>query len=374
MGEWLNRPPSREAAKKLINMSLEDKVYQTCVNISDWDIFTGGKWYISFSGGKDSTVLAYIAAKLLNGSPIPRTLYLLFCDTGLEYPEIRKFVFWYAEWLQKRFKKVTVELQVQRPKKHFFEVIRENGYPVIGKEVAQAIWEAKRADGKKYSYRIARLNGELRDKNGELSKFNIPQYKYLVYAPYYISHKCCVLTKKEPASTYERKNKLKPVVATMAGESEARKTAWLVSGCNAYEGKRPQSKPMSFWNEQNVLQYKVQEGIPFCSVYGEVLPFDGENYYEKTLFDIEKGIMCQDWKCTGCQRTGCVFCGFGAHLEKPGEQRFVRLKETHPKHWNYAINGGEWDPADGMWKPSKTPGHVGLGMGRVLDYIGVPYE
>lgn len=38
------------------------------------------------------------------------------------------------------------------------------------------------------------------------------------------------------------------------------------------------------------------------------------------------------------------------------------------------VNGGEWDPVDGMWKPSKMPGHIGMGMGRVLDFIGVKYE
>lgn len=368
MSEWLNRPPSKEAAKELLNMSLEDKVYQTCVNINDWDMFTDGKWYISFSGGKDSTVLAYIAAKLLNGSPIPRTLHLLFCDTGLEYPEIRKFVGWYADWLQKEFPRVTIDLQRRRPRKHFFDVIREQGYPIIGKEVAQTLTEARRAnDGTLCCRQMAKLNGELRTEEGKLSAFNFPQYKYLLYSPFLISHKCCSFTKKEPAKTYEKTKKLFPVVATMATEGALRHSRWLISGCNAYEGIRPISKPMSFWSNQNVLQYKVQENIPFCSVYGDVMAFDGENYYDSTLSECPL-------KCTGCQRTGCVFCGFGAHLEKPGEQRFVRLKETHPKHWNYAINGGEWDPVDGMWKPSKTPGHIGLGMGRVLDYIGVPYE
>ena len=365
--EWLNRPPSQEAAKALLNMSLEDKVQQTATNIGDWDIFTEGKWYISFSGGKDSTVLAYIAAKMMNGSPIPRTLVLLFCDTGLEYPEIRRFVYWYAEWLQKRFPRVTVRLEIRRPAKNFLDVIREEGYPIIGKEVAQVIWEFRRSGDGKYSYRRKRLDGELLCKDGTISRFNIPQYKYLAYAPFLISHKCCDFTKKEPAKRFEKETLLSPIMATMATESAARRTSWMRSGCNAYEAARPQSKPMSFWTDQNVLQYKLQENIPFCPVYGEVLGFDGESYYENAI----EGCPL---KCTGCQRTGCVFCGFGAHLEKGDERRFIRLKETHPKHWAYAIHGGEWDSADGMWKPSKTPGHVGLGMGRVLDFIGAPYE
>lgn len=52
-----------------------------------------------------------------------------------------------------------------------------------------------------------------------------------------------------------------------------------------------------------------------------------------------------------------------------GENRFERMKHTHPKHYDFCIGGGEFDPADGLWKPNEK----GLGYGRVLDYIGVRY-
>lgn len=124
---------------------------------------------------------------------------------------------------------------------------------------------------------------------------------------------------------------------------------------------RDASKPMSFWTEQDVLHYLRDENIPYCSVYGDIVASDGENDYPSTL--IEKPLHC-----TGCQRTGCMFCGFGAHLEK-GENRFERMKHTHPKHYDFCIGGGEFDPADGLWKPNEK----GLGYGRVLDFIGVRY-
>ena len=60
-------------------------------------------------------------------------------------------------------------------------------------------------------------------------------------------------------------------------------------------------------------------------VYGDIVASDGENDYDATLTDCKL-------HCTGCQRTGCMFCGFGAHLEK-GENRFERMKHTHPKHY-----------------------------------------
>lgn len=118
---------------------------------------------------------------------------------------------------------------------------------------------------------------------------------------------------------------------------------------------------MSFWTEQDVLRFIVDRELPIASVYGDIVASDGENDYGATLIDCKL-------HCTGCQRTGCMFCAFGAHLEK-GENRFERMKHTHQKHYEFCIGGGEFDPADGLWKPNEK----GLGYGRVLDFIGVRY-
>ena len=56
---------------------------------------------------------------------------------------------------------------------------------------------------------------------------------------------------------------------------------------------------------------------------------------------------------TGCDRTGCMFCMFGCHLEKE-PNRFQRMKTTHPKQYEYCMDK--------------------LGLREVLEYIGVPYE
>lgn len=360
---YTNQPLTADAARKLQALDLEDKFITTIEKIDQWEQATKGAWYVSFSGGKDSTVLAYIAAKYLAGYRTPpHPLHLLFCDTGLEYPEIRRFAMEFPAFLQKRFPTVMVDFQRERPKRHFFDVMREYGYPIISKEVSFDVQKAR--NGSEVSKK--KFLGELTTKTGDLSRYNYPQYSFLLNLPILVSPVCCDKTKKEPAHCYEWKTKMLPMVATMAEESFLRKTNWMKTGCNAFDGKRPQSKPMSFWLNQDVLHYIEQEDIPICSVYGDIMAYDGSNYYPSTLCDAPL-------KCTGCQRTGCIFCGFGAHLEKGDDRRFVRLKETHPKHWKYAIDGGEWD-TDGMWKPSKMPGHVGLGMGRVLDYIGVAYE
>lgn len=326
----------KHTAYDLIQMQslpLDIKIRMTKERIKQWYEYWDGQVYISFSGGKDSTVLKHIVDSMYNDVPA------VFVNTGLEYPEIQKFAM-----SQKNV--VTI-----RPEMRFDEVIKKYGYPVVSKEVAQTVWEAKKnVKTGKYTYRIKKLNGELLDKNGKLSTYNIPKWKFLLDAPYDISHKCCDVMKKRPAKTYEKKTGRKAIIGTLASESTLRKTQWVKYGCNAFESKRPTSQPLSFWTEQDILRYIKQFDVPYCSVYGDIVS-DGEGTILRT---------------TGCDRTGCIFCMFGCHLEKE-PNRFQRLKETHPRQYEYCIGGGEI--VGGKWQPSKE----GLGLGKVLDYINVKY-
>lgn len=315
-----------------------------------------GAVYVSFSGGKDSTVLKHIVDSMYDDVPA------LFVNTGLEYPEIQKFAM-----SQKNV--VTV-----RPEMRFDEVIKNYGYPVISKEVSQTVCEArKNVETGKYTYRLKKLNGEAVDKDGNPSQYNIPQYKYLLDSPFLISHKCCDVMKKKPAKLYEKQTGRKPMIATMASESRLRYTKWMKFGCNAFEQIRPTSQPLSFWTEQDVLHYIKKYDVPYCPVYGDIQikqVVDNDRVYEGQINMIDY-LGCYEpedtLETTGCDRTGCIFCMFGCHLEKE-PNRFQRLKETHPRQYEYCINGGEM--VDGKWQPNKE----GLGLGHVLDYIGVKYD
>lgn len=112
-------------------MPLQAKVLLTQVRIDEFYCGYGGglgygKAYISFSGGKDSTVLLDIARKRYPEIPA------VFSNTGLEYPEIRKFAMSHEN------------VEMVQPKMRFDEVISKYGYPLIGKEVAEAIYYARR--------------------------------------------------------------------------------------------------------------------------------------------------------------------------------------------------------------------------------------
>ena len=170
------------------------------------------------------------------------------------------------------------------------------------------------------------------------SNFSQEQWKFMLDAPFEISNRCCNVMKKEPAHSYYKKTKRTPITAQMASESRLRMQKWLEHGCNGFDLKVPTSNPMAFWTEQDVLQYIYQTDLPICCVYGDVIKADNQ-----TTFDFcEKDIPCK-FKTTGCDRTGCVLCGFGCHLEPKGQGRFVRLKETHPRFYNlldYCKNNG----------------------------------
>ena len=222
------------------SMPLDIKISMTRRRIRDWiGEFGEDGVYVSFSGGKDSTVLLDIVRK-----DYPN-VQAVFVNTGLEYPSVRKFA---------ESKENVVTL---RPKMNFREVVSKYGYPIISKEVSQTIYEVVHSvkRGNLFSKRMKKLNGEYKQPNGERSPYNYPQYKFLIYAPFRISHKCCDCMKKNPSKQYEKEKEKKAIIATMAEESFLRTQKWLGNGCNAFNTKRPQSNPMSFWTEQDVLTY-----------------------------------------------------------------------------------------------------------------------
>lgn len=333
--------PTRDELTMLQHLPLEVKVAKTQQRIREWVNFYGKDGvYVSFSGGKDSTVLLHLVRDLF-GNDIPA----VFVDTGLEYPEIKQFV--------KSFENV----EILRPKMSFQEVLSKYGYPLIGKDVARKISDVRKKGYQSYAYKF--FINEARDKKGNLYKmYDYSKWKPLLDLPINISHKCCDIMKKNPAHNYGKLNSKNAITGQMTEDSVLRKTRWLINGCNGFNMVNPLSNPMSFWLEQDVLRYIKQNNIPICSVYGDIVFTDTDkNQYENSLTG-----GCK-LKTTGCHRTGCIFCAFGAHHDT----RFLDLKTTHPKQYNYCINGGEY--VDGIWKPNKQ----GLGMGHVFDEVNKIY-
>ena len=340
-----------------------------------------GQVFVSFSGGKDSTVLADLCARVCKECGY--ALHLVFVNTGLEYPEIQKFVKIFAEWLRNKYK-IEVVLAILRPEMRFDEVLKKYGYPVISKEVSNTISGAMNSIKKGvYSHRLCKLgvkreeygglydNGEYDyDKTLDGSMYRQYKWRFLLDADFDASSYCCEIMKKNPLKQYEKETGRKAMIGTMAWESQNRKTAWIKHGCNAFESFHPTSQPLSFWTEQDDFHYIKKYDVPYCSVYGDIVYDSGSEVTvgQTNIIDFTGEYEPEDkLKTTGCDRTGCIFCMFGCHLEKE-PNRFQRLKETHPRQYEYCIGGGEM--VDGKWQPSKE----GLGLGKVLDFIGVKYD
>lgn len=285
--------------KQKQSLPLDVKIRMSKLRIKEWYEYFDGKVYVSFSGGKDSTVLLHLV----------RSLYPdvvgVFADTGLEYPEIREFV------------KSIDNIVWVRPNKPFTKVIEEHGYPIVSKDVATQIYEIRNT---KSEYLLnKRMYGD-NNGNGKLAK----KWKYLIDSDIKISSYCCNVMKKLPFKRYQTKSGNKPIVGTMAHESRLRQTHYLIKGCNAFDTKSPMSTPLSFWLEHDIWDYLHKFNVPYSRIYD-----------------------------MGYDRTGCMFCMFGVHMEK-GENRFQRMKRTHPNQWNYCINK--------------------LGIGHCLDLINVEYN
>lgn len=117
--------PDRSDLMQRRALPLGAKVLMTQNRIREWYNHFNGDVFVSFSGGKDSTVLAHLVKKMYPDVP------LVFSNTGLEYPEIQSFA-----------RKMGAEFL--RPKMQFSEVISKFGYPIISKEISEAIYYARR--------------------------------------------------------------------------------------------------------------------------------------------------------------------------------------------------------------------------------------
>lgn len=285
----------RKILASLREMNLVSKIIQTRYLIQQTvNEFGLEKVYISYSGGKDSTVLSNIAKKMY-----PNILHL-FANTTNEYPETLQHIKWEKE--ENHTNILTVIPQDAYGEIWTFKkVVERYGYPMYSKRIANAIRTYQHA-----------LSDKTRQNSLEYIERNFKKYSHYKELP--ISDKCCDKLKKEPLRRKAKELGLEcAILGILASESYQREKEWLEYGCNVFhERKDNQSKPLSFWTDDDIMEYIEKYNVKIPELYN-----------------------------MGYSRNGCMYCGFGVQLEPKDANRYQKLKKTHPIQYHYLIKNFE---------------------------------
>lgn len=236
-------------------------------------------FYISFSGGKDSTVLSALVDMAFPNNQIPR----VYANTGIELNMIRDFVL--------ELQKTDSRIQIIQPKTPIKQMLERDGYPFKSKAHSQTVehWQNRR---EKTRWIKRYLREELNENDKKYPpKYGCPQilkYQFTNDFTLKVSDKCCKRLKEEPLKEWQKENN-KPygIVGLMREEGGRREKAV----CLAFNGKgtlknfQPLVAVTKEWEEWFIEEYKVK----ICAIY----------YPPYSL-----------------KRTGCKGCPFAPDIQK----------------------------------------------------------
>lgn len=207
-------------------------------------------FYISFSGGKDSTVLSTLVDMALPGNNIPR----VYANTGIELNMIRDFVF----DMQHTDKRVVVIKPVTPIK----QMLEKEGYPFKSKIHAHCV----------NLYQIGSDNKMILGYIGKRPETwhsntcpKVLKYQFTPNNNLRISDKCCEKMKEEPMINYAKENKKQiAIIGTMREEGGRRSKLT----CLGFKGKKlikfqPLAPITKEWEEWFIKTYNIK----ICDIY-----------------------------------------------------------------------------------------------------------
>lgn len=277
---------------------------------------------ISFSGGKDSTVLLDLVSKV--HKEIKSKFFIVPAyAVEITFPSTIKFIKDVVEDYRKENKYIKEPLLVP-PKLPWNDILETKGYPIFSKQISVLINRVKRSKTKngltqwffgvneeitntaKYKLskqRLFLLDDNMINKWPKLKDKELIEYFKKYNEPYFFSEKCCDYVKGN------LKHDNRPsFIGVTTEESEMRKKSWIQNGCNIFNSKNKKSRPISIWKSSDIWKYIKDNDLPINPAYG----------YKK-----DKPLEEQKYNFN---RLGCSACPFGSAIE---ERKIISLKKKN---------------------------------------------
>ncbi len=293
-------------------MPLKDKVFHAEEKIKEflaWCKENNHKEIlISFSGGKDSTVLFDLVIKV--HKQVKSDIYLIPAYAiEITFPSTIKFIKDVTNMYKRDCEYIKDPLFV-RPKKAWVEILQTKGYPIFSKQISVMLNRLKRSKTKNLLTRIAfGIEESARYKlsykrlfllDSDMTTFENEEGKKVEY---FFSEKCCDYVKG--GLKHEKRPSF---IGTMANESLFRKQSWIKNGCNIYNKEHPMSRPLSLWTSKDVWEYVRQYGLRINDAYG----------YDPIKHNID---------ALRFSRLGCTSCPLGSSIEEILANRYSKNNE-----------------------------------------------
>lgn len=271
---------------------LDIKITNAMHRIEDLYYQTSGKCYLSFSGGKDSTVILAIIKMCEDILTIPKSsIPAVFCDTGIELGATKDFVKWVKEnWYE--------NVEIIKPKKTFSWIVKNKGKPMKSKIKSQFLSRYQKGNTSENTM----LN--LLGLNGKLIKAKIANKDMHMLHPDFdirVSNSCCLILKKKPFKKYNKENDIKGYILgerIAEGGIRATNTAKRINEggkiCTKTKGDYIVKLPIIDWTDQDIEKFIEKYNIPLSKAYTQ----------------------------QGYKRTGCFLCPYALQINENLEKLY----------------------------------------------------
>lgn len=271
--------------------TLDDKVTEACHRIEELYYETEGKCYISFSGGKDSTVLLALTKLCEEIYTIPENaIPAVFVNTGIEMGITVEFV----RWVKQNYYPNVIEI---RPEVSFDWVLKKYGKPIRSKLRSEFLgrWQSGRRTKSVY---MNFIDGETNSgKHASRTKL-ADKDAHMLSDDFHVmaSSKCCAILKKKPSKKYTEQHKTKGYAyGIREGEGGARALNTIALApkkggrvCTSISGGIIKKAPIIDWNDDDIEEFIARYHVPLSRAYTEY----------------------------GFHRTGCMACPFAMDVDK----------------------------------------------------------